>query len=339
MWLWVEKENLHTDTLIRIIGELTKCNKRTIGVAGRKDKLAVSRQWLCLPADKAGQLPDAGESHGGSWCILNRVAHNYPLRLGQLQGNRFKLRLADADCSSIEQQLADLQQQPLLNCFGPQRFGHQGHNLKAMQAWSAGRHQECIDILAAEQRGDAGLMHSLLQAQRHNSDPQEIMKHCDKSLRQYLASVAQSHIFNCVARGRVAAGLLQTVREGDLLLRSGKSAFHVRADELKILQAELESGLVAATAPLPGSKVRQPGPAIDAEERAWAKDAGISWDLFDRGSLFASPGERRRITLHMLEPLVFDRDKRELRFALAAGSFATVVMEALAVTDPRRNVE
>lgn len=338
-WLWLEKENLHTDTLLRIVSEAANCPRRAIGFAGRKDKLSLSRQWLSLPADCSVSLPPSGDEYGGRWSLLDQEQHDYPLRLGQLQGNRFALRLQDADTQQLQAALDELQQTPLINYFGAQRFGHQQQNLQAVLACSNGDWQAALDILLADDHGERGMMRSLRKARQRHDDPQMVFQRIDKRLRQYLASVAQSHVFNAVARSRVEAGLLSTLRTGDLLLRQGKSAFHVREDEREQLQQELEAGAVATTAPLPGFKVRRPDDAIDAQEQQWSAGAGIDWQLFDRGALFASPGERRRIQLQFLEKPVFDAQQQTLRFALPAGSFATVLMGALGITDPRRSAE
>ncbi len=335
-WLWIEKENLHTDTVIRILAQHYGLQQRHIHVAGRKDKLAVTRQYFSLPYDSSIAVPDGGQCDGGSWHVIASACHDHSLKLGQLIGNRFTLRLEKADNEVVVKHVADAQKKPLLNLFGEQRFGHNRQNVLAMRALSQGQFKEAVDILCQGAGGDQGLMRTFIRQAQSGKDPERLFMKADKRLRQFLASVAQSYIFNCVAQARVDAGLLHKVREGDLLLRKGKSAFHARADELEQIQVDINTGEVACTAPLPGFKVRQPGEMMDAQERTWAVEAQIDWALFDKGSLLTSPGERRRIALHYIEPVRFDVESQCLQFALPAGAYATLVLDHLNIANPRR---
>ena len=150
LWLWVEKENLHTDTIIRFLAEHYKINPRQVGVAGRKDKLAVTRQYFSVPQNRTPTLPAVRDVDGGRWAVLHSKAHDYPLKLGQLKGNRFVLRLEQVDEEAVDACIAGVQDKPLLNLYGEQRFGHKRQNLLAVQALSAGKFKEAVDIICMD---------------------------------------------------------------------------------------------------------------------------------------------------------------------------------------------
>ncbi len=348
-WLWLRKENLHTDTCVHILGKLFGCKARGIGYAGKKDKLSLSYQWFSVAdvshAEALKNLPLEGEEHGGSWAIEKIVAHDHSLGMGQLLGNRFRIFL-DPDLMDASDEAALITacqklssargEDCLLNLYGSQRFGHNGQNLTAARLWAAGDYQDCVDLLLSTQRGDAGMLRTLVRAAEKETNPKQILNRAGKTVNHFFASVAQSHIFNVMATARRDAGLLFQVREGDLLLRQGKSAFHVRPDEIEQLQSDVAAGLAATSAALPGAKVRRPGPSVEAEEQRWIADCGIDSAVFRRGGVFQSPGERRRIVLQFLEALNYDLEAHCLHFALPAGSYATLVMDALGIADPRR---
>ena len=328
-WLQIQKTNLHTDSVAQELSKLLRVRPRDVAYAGKKDKLAVSTQWFSVPGTVGIDLSAVQQIGNGTWHVIDQQLHDHAIRLGQLKGNAFTLHL-DVDITS---ELPQLQQRTIINYFGQQRFGRQ--NTEVVREWVAGRFQSCLDLLLSDE-GASGILKGLRKSAARQTDPQRILQGAGKRFLQFYASVAQSLVFNAVAEARVDEGLEKCVRIGDLILRSGKSAFHVREDELEVLQGELESGLVACTAPLPGFKVRTPNNDIMKEEQRWSEQSGIPWSVFDRGQIFASPGERRRLLLSFIEEPKWDADKLQLQFALPAGSYASVIMDCLQIKDPRR---
>ena len=328
-WVWIEKCNLHTDAVVQDLARLLQVPARLIAYAGKKDKRSFSRQYVSLPGDLRGQLPEGRQGNDSYWRIVHAALHEYPLKLGQVIGNAFRLHLDDCN-EEAQKQMLELAQQPLLNVFGPQRFGRDSKNVDAACAWAEQRFQDCVDILIDDVQAQQGLMRPLAKQLQRGVGAEQALARSGKRLRQFMASVLQSAVFNAVAKGRAEAGLSQRIRVGDLLLRSGKSAFHARADELDQLQEDLDQGIVSCTAPLPGFKVRTPGAEIEAEEREWAASSGISWDFFSKGSPFASPGERRRVLLQFKHSPEFDGD--HMCFSLPGGAYATSVLDALGIT-------
>jgi tRNA pseudouridine13 synthase len=302
-YLWIEKQDL---TTLEAVGRLARAlgiDARDVGYAGMKDRRATARQWLSLPGVEEARAAQA-EVAGLRVLVVGR--HRNKLRVGHLHGNRFEVVLAEVAPGEVETlaaSLAALAHQGVPNRYGHQRFGSAGDNL------------------------DTGL--ALLRGTRHEPDARR---------RRLLLSAVQSAVFNRVLERRAAEGGLLLVRTGDILERVASGGQFVCAD-VAVEQARVAAGEVVPTGPLPGSHVRAPAPgtaARELEERALA-DLGIAPGELERLGR-ALPGARRPVVVKVTlgEPaLAVEGDRLRLRFSLPAGSYATVVLDALGVSQGR----
>lgn len=152
-----------------------------------------------------------------------------------------------------------------------------------------------------------------------------------------IASAAQSGIFNAVLQGRSAAGLLYTLREGDLARVRGRP-FRCLGERLGDLNLKAAPGAleVSTTGPLPGARCPTPDLEIEREERAWAEAAQIEWSWLEAGGALESRGERRRLIVAPLEPPRLEQDGEAtwLCVALPRGSYATELLHQLGISLP-----
>lgn len=125
LYLFVEKRGLTTRDLVERLTALG-VPEVGIGVAGLKDKYAVTRQWLSIPAryEKALQ----GFEEPGKIRILKTDRHKNKLRTGHLKGNRFRIFVQGAEAEKAGAILKRLKEKGLPNYYGPQRFGLYGKN-------------------------------------------------------------------------------------------------------------------------------------------------------------------------------------------------------------------
>ena len=298
-YLWIEKQNLTTLEAVNRLARVLGVDPRDIGYAGMKDRRATTRQWLSA---RGVEVTRAQEAVVDGLRVLAASRHRNKLRVGHLHGNRFEVvlgELAAGEAQTITATLHGLAAQGLPNRYGHQRFGGGGENL-AM-----------------------GL--AVLRGARRESDGRR---------RKLLLSAVQSAVFNRVLELRAAEGGLLTVRTGDILEKVDSGGQFVCADAA-LEQARVDSGEIVPTGPLPGSHVRTPAPgtaARELEDRALA-DLGIGAEELGRVGRFL-PGARRPVVVKVTldEPAVSDAaDGLRLRFSLPAGSYATVVLEALGV--------
>ena len=96
-----------------------------IAYAGTKDKRANTSQWFCIKKRDPKTIFRAAQK------VQNLFVGNFTfkpetLKLGQLQGNRFKiaLRQITADPALVEASLQSVKERGFVNYYGLQRFGN-----------------------------------------------------------------------------------------------------------------------------------------------------------------------------------------------------------------------
>jgi tRNA pseudouridine13 synthase len=153
-FLQIQKTGENTEFVARQLARCADVRQRDIGYAGLKDRHAVATQWFSvwLPG-KAD--PDWGQLESANIKVLQAIRHARKLKRGVLSGNHFKIivRNWQGDKAKIEQQLQAIKTHGIANYYGPQRFGHDGHNVnKALAMFKGdkvGREQRSLYLSAA----------------------------------------------------------------------------------------------------------------------------------------------------------------------------------------------
>jgi len=301
LFVWIEKRELTTWDAVNTLARRLGVAPRDIGCAGLKDKHAVTRQWLSIPRVTAEAALAAGDDQ---LRVLQAVPHGNKLRTGHLRGNRFEVvltELAPGEALLLAERLAALARDGLPNRYGDQRFGRDGDNVA---------------------RGIA-----LLRGQRRERDV--------RRRRLWLSSV-QSAVFNEVLRARAEADLLRRVLAGDVLQKAASGGVFITEDPA-LDQARLDAGEVVTTGPMPGGWAKEPPP--DTAARA-LEDGALTAVGVTRDELAAErdlPGTRRPLLVPVtgaaaVDPPAPDASALRITFTLPAGTYATVLVEALGVT-------
>lgn len=280
-----------SDAIARQLAERTGVPARDVGYAGRKDRVAVTTQWMSVPdldPDEALALELDGAE------VLEAVRHPHKLRTGQLKGNRFQLRLRGVDPAAEEAARARLEgiiDRGMPNRFGAQRFGHGNRNPDRGRA-----------ILS----GETSLR--------------------DRRKARFLISALQSQVFNRVLEERPTA--LDAVEAGDVarVTESG-GLFLVEDVETDLERASRFE--ISATGPIFGTKMSEPSGDVAAREARIMEEFGIppgSELSVPRG--LKLPGARRPVRVAVADP-VLSREGEDLLFSfgLPSGSYATVLLE------------
>ncbi len=207
-WLEIEKEGSNTLDVVKALAKSLNFNDRDIGFAGRKDKNARTCQWLSIPLEKksidVAQLTDALASCSAR--LLRYESQAKKLKLGQLLGNHFEIRLS-LESERVRQRAHDFikeyqrqaKGQTLLvpNFFGPQRFGKEFSGL--FRAWN-----KSCDGTSSGETGD------LKGGANEDSKKRTPRK---QWLSKFEGSVLQSTVFNAWLSKRIHdhgyAGLLE----------------------------------------------------------------------------------------------------------------------------------
>lgn len=296
LFVWVEKRGRTTQEVARALARAAGVPEREVGWAGLKDRQAVTRQYLSLPAKQA-EAGLAGFALPGV-TVLSSARHRNKLKAGHLRGNRFTLTLREVrDVGAARAAVEALGRSGLPNWFGEQRFGAAGDNAA---------------------RGKA-----ILQAGG---------RHRDRFERKLFLSAYQSLLFNRVLALRLEAGTLGRALAGDVLekhLTGGE--FVCEAPDVD--QPRVDAFEVSATGPLFGPKMRAPAGEVARVEASVLEAEGVTAALFEAGR--GETAGARRLLRVPLEASVEDSGGGLLRltFELPAGSYATSVLREVVKGD------
>ncbi|MEE8580250.1 MAG: tRNA pseudouridine(13) synthase TruD, partial [Myxococcota bacterium] len=235
----VEKRLRNTEEVVRMLARAAGVLPRDVGYAGRKDKLALARQWFSVPGlDTVSAL---GFDLPGVR-VLEATRHPHKLRTGQLRGNRFELRLREVEAESRRracQAALSVARLGFPNRFGPRRFGRDKANPDRARAWL---------------RGEARI-------------PSR-----DRRRSRFLLSALQAAVFNDVLERRPLP--LDRLECGDLaVVHASGGIFEVEDPALETPRAAAFE--ISATGPIFGTRVPRPGGEVGAREDRALERRGI----------------------------------------------------------------
>jgi tRNA pseudouridine13 synthase len=291
-----EKVGLDTEHAVKRIAQALG-TREPPGFAGLKDRHARTTQWASFhrgDRDAALALSLDGIR------VLEAARHVNKLRTGHLRGNRFVLRLRDADRSREHDARAVLEalaRDGVPAYFGDQRFGRGGATLARAREWIVG-------------------------TARPPRAPFE---------RKLHVSAVQSAVFNTLLADRVKTIGLAAIRAGDLCRKEDTGGLFVASD-LDDCRARAERFELSATGPMFGAEMRWPEGEARAIEEAALAAAGLDAEKLERFRR-AGEGTRRPVRFHLEGASVRGDDEGlVIEFVLPAGAYATVVLRELTRT-------
>lgn len=292
LWCWVEKTGENTDWVLQQLAKWAGVSPARIGVAGQKDRHAVTRQWFSIQLPGQSD-PDPKTLGLDSVRILKMQRHQRKLQTGGLSGNRFELVVRDihGECETLEQRLLAIQQGGVPNYFGEQRFGYQGRNLNKATEFLSGKLQR--------------------------------VKRNQKSL--YISS-ARSWLFNLVLSQRVQRGDWNHFVSGDVLQLEGSSRWFSE-DGSSDLSQRVEEGDLHPTGPMFGrGELPSQASVRDLEEQVMQP-----YEVWRQGLERLGLKQDRRALRVLPKNIswVLKTDTLSLQFELPAGSYATMVMREI----------
>ena len=288
-YAFIEKRELTTmDVVTALAG--AGVPRRAVGFAGQKDKYAVARQWISVPAENASVFESMGDVEGLT--VLETSLHRNKLGLGHLRGNRFSVRVRNPrdDWQTVaEDVLALLRVVGVPNYFGPQRFGSFNTNI--------------IDGLR------------LIRGERMR---------VDRRMQRFYQSALQSHLFNWLLKLRMEQGMFDAVLTGDRAQRHDSGGMFV-VDDGESESERARRMEISAALPLFGKKARVSGGDAGVLEERVLSEFGLEYQQF-RGV----PGARRISRIRLDDATVKPaEDGYVVEFTLPKGAYATSVMREL----------
>src|SRR6516165_871940 len=99
LYLWIEKRDMGAEYFVRQVAKRLDIPVGEVGTAGLKDRHAVTRQMVSVPARAEDRL---NQLDGDGIRLLNVNRHGNKLKPGHLHGNRFRILLRDVVADAAE---------------------------------------------------------------------------------------------------------------------------------------------------------------------------------------------------------------------------------------------
>jgi tRNA pseudouridine13 synthase len=302
LYLWIEKRDMGAEYFNRQIAKRLDVPVGEVGTAGLKDRRAVTRQMVSVPASVETRLP---QLEGAGIKVLRVSRHVNKLRAGHLHGNCFRILIRDISPAAHAARLADpildrIRQHGLPNYYGTQRFGHGG---------------ETFHMGMALLRGE--------KTAKPIRNP---------FLKKLALSAAQSALFNHSLAQRFRDGLLRRVLPGDVMCKIPFGGMFVVTD-VEAEQKRFDAREIVTSGPIFGRKTfAAAGEAAQREQKALAAFELTETSFNGFGKLLQ--GTRRHNLVYVDDlAAAIETDGLRLSFTLPAGSYATVLLREFVKTD------
>jgi len=340
LMLCIEKKQRSTSDAVRFLSRAFRVSPSDIGYAGLKDKQAVTRQNFTIRLPGTSQdktlLDKFQHSH---FKILWADRHENKLKRGHLAGNRFDIKIRNADPTGMLQAkrvLDRLAEVGVPNFIGEQRFGYRLINHKVGRFLLLSKWQEALDLILghpqesdhpptrsareAYQRGDyvsalellpRHLHHDrqALDALRQGKSPRDAVGTINRQQRCFFISALQSSIFNRVLNRRLndpSSPGIDCLIDGDLAWRhDNRSVFSVdraTAECENAAGARMQSFEISPSGPMWGTGMIQAGGVVgEWEQQALLDEDLVESDLLD-GHRSHATGARRPLRVALRDP-------------------------------------
>lgn len=301
LFLWVEKRDVPADRLVKHVARAVGIDSRDVGVAGLKDRRAVTRQYLSIPARCAEHVVSIDDDRIR---VLRSALHGNKLRTGHLRGNRFQIRVRQIDNAERAAAIVErLRQTGVPNYYGEQRFGWDGSTLELGRDLLCGR-----------------------------KTPRDVPGSQRRFLVRLALSAVQSDLFNRALADRLRSGQLSTVLAGDVMevaASGGKFLVEDAATE----QPRCDARETIITGPMFGPKMKPTAGAAAERESQLLADSGLTMEQFAAwGDLLQGA---RRPYLVFPQDLACEAVDSDLTvsFSLPSGAYATILLREIMKTD------
>lgn len=296
LFLRIEKRNVSAEQLTRHVARTLQVPAQDIGVAGLKDRRAVTRQFVSVPAHTEERVPAINTDE---IVVLEARRHGNKLRGGHLRGNRFDILLRNVTPSAgdfaavIAERMARL---GFPNYYGEQRFGNDGETPRLG-----------LDLLTGRRA------------------PRDLPGARRRFLLKLSLSAVQSELFNQALAERLRDGLPHTVQHGDVMQVVASGGLFVVEDRM-IEQRRFDARETSITGPMFGPKMKQPSGIPAEREARILTQSGLTMDHFAQYPSLL-PGTRRPYLiwpsdLHVAQ----EADGLRFRFTLPSGVYATTLL-------------
>jgi len=300
LYLWIEKRGMGAEYFVRQVARRLDLAPNEVGTAGLKDRHAVTRQWVSVPAHVEERLH---QLDGDGVRVLKVGRHSNKLKPGHLHGNRFRIVIRDTDPESetrLQPIIERLRSQGLANFYGPQRFGRDG---------------ETVRLGLALLRGEP------LPAGRRLNPRSPF-------LRKLALSAAQASLFNHYLACRASDGFFRRVLRGDVMAKWPFGGMFVAGDVGRE-QERFDCRETVHAGPIFGRKTFAAAGEAAAREAVTLAAAGLTPASFAGFGKLVQGTRRHNLVYCNDLSAQLSKNTVQLTFALPAGSYATVLLQEI----------
>lgn len=308
LFLWIEKTGIGAEQLTRHIVQTLRLSKHDLGVAAMKDRHAITRQFVSVPAKYAEKIEAINTDQIR---VLSATRHGNKLKTGHVRGNRFSIlvrNIAPGSAEVAHQIAACIKEMGAPNYFGDQRFGIDGETAELG-----------FDLLRGEQT-----VEDIHPARR-------------RFLLRFALSSAQSVLFNQALSERLSEGLLRTVLLGDVMQVAASGGVFVSEDPAAD-QLRFEAQEIGITGPMYGPKMKLPGGEIALREAKILAENYVQVADFQRYQQLTNGTRRPYLVFPQDLSIAEEPEGLRFQFSLPSGCYATVVLREFQKLEPQTTV-
>ncbi|XP_031640468.1 pseudouridylate synthase 7 homolog [Contarinia nasturtii] len=197
-WVWpheytyflLHKDNIDTMQAVSSLASFLGISKASaITYAGTKDKRGRTTQWACVRQREPSMIVAAAQKARHMY-VGGFTFRDEPLKLGMLQGNRFRiaLRQVTAADDDVIEALKTFKEKGFINYYGHQRFGNHSEvpTHKIGLYLVQGNFKEACECILKPRANDVPDMHAVRQLwwkKRNAKEALELLKRHDRSGR------------------------------------------------------------------------------------------------------------------------------------------------------------
>lgn len=293
-YLYIQKTNLNTEDVVKILARHANVTRRSVSFAGMKDRNAITQQWFSVHLPGLPD-PDWTELNNENLIIKEVVRHQRKLKRGAIKENQFciTIREVNVDKDAISTRLEEIINHGIPNYFMQQRFGYKSNNLSF--------------------------------AYRLFSQNKKIK---DRNKKGILLSAVRSYLFNEVLSQRIKDKTWNVAIQGDAFVLNGTRNYFESSQVTAEITTRLEEQDIHVSGPLFGKgKEAVADKALLLESEIMQNN-----QMFCKGLLKEKMELSRRSLRAVVKELrvVFHEENQLcLSFKLPSGSYATAVIREL----------
>ena len=363
----IEKKGLSTHAALKELSQQLQIPHKSLGFAGLKDAQAATRQWISATGCTMSRLKHVQHP---KLRVLEVAKHTAMLKLGDLAGNRFRIRLREIRIPSPQavkqarEVLSILTQKGVPNYFGPQRFGTRNDTQRLGEAALHDHVETFMDLLlGGPNRMDNAIVYKARQFYQQNrflkayhcwlpsfslqrqaldtllrkhGNKRQAYQIVDAKFKFLCVSAYQSDLFNRVLAARMPR--IDQLLPGDIAYRHDLGeCFPVNDPQQE--QARCDRFEISPTGPLWGFDMAElTGDAAQYENPILAQASLTKQELKQSGR-FHLEGGRRPLRFQPQEATAKTAKDRhgpylQLNFTLPPGCYATSLLREICKTDP-----